>query len=125
MDGPLFGTEMLTAILAYWKEMNYNNKWSGKNDAQKIESLKELIDVMCPADRCIGNQYCYDPINRRITLDYHNPSILSTLHEIGHCLYGESELKACKFSVWLFKDVFPKAFQKLKWDDHMLKQSNA
>ena len=49
-------------------------------------------------------------------------SIISTLHEFGHHLYGKSELKACRFSVWLFKSAFPKTYRKLKWKGHMLKK---
>ena len=47
-------------------------------------------------------------------------SIISLLHELAHHLFGHDELKACRWSVWLFKKTFPKAFQKLKWKGHML-----
>lgn len=49
------------------------------------------------------------------------PSIISALHEFGHHLYGSSELKACRFSVHLFRTVWPKAYERLRWDGHMLK----
>jgi len=67
----------------------------------------------------LNNEYCYNSKTKTIALGY-NPSIISTLHEIGHHLYGHSELKACRFSIHLFKQTFPKAFQKLSWKDHTL-----
>lgn len=48
------------------------------------------------------------------------PSIITVLHELAHHLFGADELKACRWSVWLFKRTFPKAFQKLRWKGHML-----
>lgn len=49
-------------------------------------------------------------------------SIISTLHELAHHLYGPSELRACRWSIHLFRNVFPIGFKKLSWDGHMLKQ---
>lgn len=49
-------------------------------------------------------------------------SIISTLHELGHHLFGESELTACRWSVWLFKKTFPISYKKLRWDGHILKK---
>lgn len=69
-----------------------------------------------------GKEYCYHPNTQTIVLG--KPlSIISSLHELGHHLFGPSELKACRFSVHLFKKVFPKAFAKLIWHGHMLKQN--
>lgn len=47
-------------------------------------------------------------------------SILSTLHEFGHALEGRSELKACRWSIHLFKQCWPKTFERLTWKGHML-----
>jgi hypothetical protein len=47
-------------------------------------------------------------------------SILSSLHEFAHHVYGTSEKQACRWSVWLFKKTFPKAYAKLEWQGHML-----
>lgn len=63
----------------------------------------------------------YSPLDKTIVLA--PPiSIISALHELGHHLFGEEELKACRFSVWLFKACFPKSFAKLKWEGHMLRK---
>lgn len=61
----------------------------------------------------------YDPNERVITLEG-NPSIITCWHELGHHLFGNDELTACIFSISLFKIVFPKAFEKLNWNGHML-----
>lgn len=62
---------------------------------------------------------CYEIKEKRIILT-DPPSIISGLHELGHHLFGLSELDACGFAVHLFKDAFPKAFAKLDWNGHML-----
>ena len=55
-----------------------------------------------------------------IELNMNKLSIITTLHELYHYLYGGSELEACRFSVWLFREAFPKAYARLVWDGHML-----
>lgn len=61
----------------------------------------------------------YHPKTKTIIINQ-STSIISFLHEMAHHLFGPDELKACRWSVWLFKKTFPKAFQKLKWKGHML-----
>jgi hypothetical protein len=63
----------------------------------------------------------YRPATRTIHL-HGSPSIITALHELGHHLFGRSELKACRWSVHLFIKIFPKAYEKLEWDGHMLKR---
>lgn len=63
--------------------------------------------------------YSYDPFTNTIVINK-SSSIISTLHEYGHKLFGPSETKACRWSVSLFKKIYPKAFAKLKWQRHML-----
>lgn len=75
-------------------------------------------DVWIEAD---AGEYAYRPSDQTIMLDHNRPSIISALHELGHHLYGDSELQACRFSVWLFKEAFPKSYAKLRWEGHMLK----
>ncbi len=64
-------------------------------------------------------RYAYS-IDKRTIMIGEKPSIISALHEFGHHLFGSSELKACRWSVWLFKKAFPKAFTKLKFKGHLL-----
>lgn len=54
-------------------------------------------------------------------------SLISLLHEYGHHLHmsapnNHQELLACIWSIGLFQAVFPKAYAKLDWDNHMLKR---
>jgi hypothetical protein len=67
----------------------------------------------------IGKYFCYVPAEKLIVFGP-TPSIISSLHEFGHHLYGSSELLACVFSVNHFKEAFPIAYKKLKWKGHML-----
>ena len=121
-------------LLSGWKTVFWK-----KNDNQesKVLALSILVDMLTKnkvittyepgAHTCcfvrvgqIGQTYVKIPtivINKSL-------SILSTLHEVGHYFHGDSELKACLYSIKLFKKVFPKAFKKLKWDGHMLKKIN-
>lgn len=73
-------------------------------------------------DVLISDLYAFNPRERIVMLEDGNPSIISTLHETAHALYGSSELQACQFSIRLFKAVYPKAFAKLVWEGHMLKR---
>ena len=62
----------------------------------------------------------YERNHKRIILGG-KPSIISALHEYGHHLLGSDELQACIFSISLFRIVFPKAYEKLNWNGHMLR----
>lgn len=63
----------------------------------------------------------YNPLTKTITIDQ-TLSIISTLHELAHHLFGPDEKTACRWSIWLFKKVWPKAFAKLRWKGHLLKK---
>lgn len=63
---------------------------------------------------------CYSKKHKTIILNNH--SIITALHELGHAIYGNSELKACSWSTKLFRYSFPVAFDKLHWEGHQLKQ---
>ena len=88
--------------------------------------LLTIVDMLLGKNKQVsimfGDKYCFLPKDRLIILDHHNPSIISTLHEIGHAKFGPNELKACAWSVQMFQTVFPKAYSKLEWHGHMLKK---
>ena len=48
------------------------------------------------------------------------PSILTSLHEFGHHLYGASELTACSYSICMYIKVFPEIYEKMTWQNHLL-----
>lgn len=50
-------------------------------------------------------------------------SIITALHEFRHHL-GYGEIDACRFSVQLFQQTFPRSYAKLVWEGHMLKKPN-
>ena len=52
-------------------------------------------------------------------------SIISGLHELAHFLFDGNEFKACRWSIWLFKKTFPRAYQELTWRGHMLVKQDA
>ena len=63
---------------------------------------------------------CYIPSMRTIILKG-RLSVVSYLHEVGHFLFGRSEHQACRWSINLFRRVFPKTFARCHWDGHMLR----
>lgn len=114
-------------VLCDWKDENYKS-WKEKSINQKLMALEDLIVSLCKIHKkpcritAVEDRYFYDPNNKTINLSLNKPSIISTLHEFGHHIYGSSELKACAYSVWMFKMVFPKIFAKLEFKGHLIKE---
>lgn len=111
--------------LTEWRDNEYKKNWKVSDKDGKGILLARLVNML--SGNCANQvkvkyayQYYYQPETQTIYLDRNNPSIVSTLHEFGHHLLGANELTVCRFSVWLFKECFPEAFQKLKWKGHML-----
>jgi hypothetical protein len=48
-------------------------------------------------------------------------SFLTFAHEWGHRLFGPSESQACRWSLNLFRKVWPRTFTRFRWDGHMLR----
>lgn len=107
------------AAVKRWKKRSYP-----KPDRT---ALRLLIATICrqyrkktPAViffRGLSSSY-YQPHRKRIILK--NNSVITVLHELAHHLYGPSEFTACRWSVWLFKKIFPEIYSKLTWKGHML-----
>jgi hypothetical protein len=121
---PEYGHDVLNC-LTMWKKAFFNKRWSQSEKREKTEALELLLKMMAmiycyKVNIMIGDTYCYYPRLQTIEMDADSPSILSALHEFGHHLHGESELEACRFSVHLFKTIFPKQYKKLVWDGHRL-----
>lgn len=113
-------------ILEEWKSINYKG-WKEKKTIDKHEALYNLINELskmhghhCEIQNTDEENY-YDNEKHTINISKNNPSIISALHEFGHHLYGESELKACSYSIWLYKLVFPKMYAKMNFEGHLLK----
>lgn len=127
--------QALLTILEQWKEIYYTKgKWAEdiKNSKGMSRTKENKIVLLvlelakyydCPVRISVQKDVmdCYDPKKKTIHLNKDRISIITTLHEFAHHLYGSSELEACRWSIQLFKKTFPQAYAKLIWDGHMLK----
>ena len=114
-----------------WKDMHYVGLWRNKTIEEKMKSLESLAYMTYyhqnnPSELKTmiihyADRYALHIPTHTILLNQNNPSILSTLHETGHAINGESEIEACAFSVKLFAKIFPKEYSRLEWHGHMLK----
>lgn len=111
-------------VVKAWKREFYNGRWGNMGAEEKLAALNELANAITP-------HYEAEPVevlpytggsgeygDSKIYLS--KPSIVTTLHELAHHMFGPDELKACRWSVWLFIKTFPKAYEKLVWQGHML-----
>ena len=97
-----------------------------KNTEEKIKTIKILLKLLSiDYNKNITIKFnpeipsaCYS--KKYDTIILNNCSIISALHELGHAIYGKSELKACSWSTKLFQHSFPRAFNKLIWKGHQL-----
>jgi hypothetical protein len=119
-------------VLKRWREECYTKIWKDTPPQKKQLALQKLIreleeekKTLTPTERVLRfkwtNEWSYNTQTCEMTGDIDSLSIVSTLHEFGHHLYGTSELKACSFSVNLFSKCFPSVYDKLVWEGHMLK----
>jgi hypothetical protein len=106
-----------------WKKDIWNKNEETK---EKIERIKFLLEILLKKyNKKTTIKFnpklptaCYSKKYDIIILN--NCSIISALHELGHAIYGRSELKACSWSTKLFQYSFPIAFNKLTWKGHQL-----
>jgi hypothetical protein len=114
-----------------WKKETWLPEKQKENPEIRFELLEKLIEKLNQeTNHQITMTYkpempsaCYIPIIDTICMNK-SLSIISTLHEYAHALFGPEEAKACKWSVWLFIQTFPKSFQKLEWNGHCLIKRN-
>lgn len=99
--------------------------WRG-SVPMRMEKFRQLHDALCQIynvnvsldfDPSVvlnegsgRSNFC--PANSTITL-HGRFSVLTFLHEWGHVLKGRSEHEACKWSVNLFRKIFPINFERL------------
>lgn len=114
--------------LRFWKHAYYRSQWKTMSNEQKNMRLMLLCYQLYTIEHNrqlivhTGEQYCFYPDINTIIIQEDRPSVLSTLHEIGHAVWGDSELDACRFSVKLFMTIFPEIYKTLEWDGHMLRK---
>lgn len=115
------------ALTKQWKREVWKISKSGSPE-QRFEALKTLLNRIAvehyqkPVEVVYspGIPSCaYNQVLNRIMIN-ESLSIISSLHELAHHLFGPDETKACRWSVHLFKKTFPKAYAGLEWRGHTL-----
>lgn len=61
---------------------------------------------------------CYSPRHRVINLP--QVSVVSYLHEFAHAVFGSCEVRACRWSINLFRRCFPRSFARCRQVGHLL-----
>ena len=123
---PIFRIGMFNIMMKFKEQAM--PRWKKFGPALQFTALILLVDDISDLYKKpvlhfeAGNRYTYDRATQTIMYDCNHPSIVSFLHELGHHLFGPSELKACRFSVWLLILFLPNVYNKLHWDGHMLKK---
>jgi len=121
--------EKTKSIIIKWKKQGYYKKWRNSDSITKIKAFKYLTKSLVSSDTKIlfietsewFTQWHPDDLcNKAIGIDTNNLSIISCLHEIGHIIFGSSELDACTYSVGIFSTCFPIECNTLEWKGHML-----
>jgi hypothetical protein len=115
----------LIRVFRRWKEVS----WKTLKDTNKKEALQKLIKELNAYYETNAELEFFDggvssyyvPSEHRIYLNS-TPSIITALHEFCHHIKGHSELDACVYSINLFKEVFPLAYSRLRWEGHTLKK---
>lgn len=120
------------APLNLWKDEYYSKQWRKMSVSEKVVYLRTMVTKIYyesftetqPIMKVkIADRYAFHPGTYTIIMDGNRASIISALHELGHALYGTSEVDACAFSIKLFAKVFPTEYSKLEWHGHMLRLS--
>jgi len=128
-EKPFKHSKVIIDIVLEWKKdwLKARNSGALKNPINKFNKLKDLlIDLAVEYNRPL--EVIYKP--NAPTCNYNSDastiiineslSIISALHEFAHHINGTSETLACRWSVWLFKYTFPKAYSMLKYEGHVL-----
>jgi hypothetical protein len=119
------------AVLAAARAFKASHPWQGSLDElhQKFRTLYADLSSaygIDPPRLVFGNDHVSDsgrsaylPKLRTVILRG-RPSVVTALHEYRHFL-GGNERQACKWSVNLFKRVWPHQFRRCMPDGHMLR----
>ena len=124
LDAPPLAS--LASLRAFQDWRAHNGKIYRQGDAAvRVEALARLVSRIAKAEDIEitlkpSTFYAYPPTERVLLFDAAKPSIISTLHELGHALFGVSELAACSYSVQLFRAVYPRGYDRLTWQGHLL-----
>jgi len=118
------------ATLSAMKDFKNAKPWRGTLD-ERVEKFSKLINALSmiygikpplldtssvDPSECSDRSY-YMPLTHSIYL-VGKLSVITLLHEFAHAL-GKGEHGACRFSLNLFRRVFPKRWARLRFDGHM------
>jgi len=134
------GIKYRLGVIPALKRWRDKKLWGSKTNRQRLEGLtvlaqelSPLYDIEVPSisgggidlDATVretkmnqSGSSCYVPALHEIIMSG-NLSIITFLHEFGHAL-GKNEKQTCRWSINLFKRVFPKQFAKLDHSKHTL-----
>jgi hypothetical protein len=115
----------------YWKKEIWKNA-KEENMLIRFAAIKTLLEILATIyDKPVNvvfipesQSFSYNLKTATITVNQ-TLSVISALHEFAHHVFGPSELKACRWSIWLFKKTFPNAFANLEWNGHLLVKHKA
>ena len=77
--------------------------------------------ILMDKETSFGNGYCYLNIYKISLVG--KLSVITFLHEWGHMLKGASEHEACKWSLNLFRQIFPVQYSRLNAEGHILRSA--
>lgn len=110
--------QVIINVVLSWKKEFYKD-WKNTPIKEKKGRLKVLILAITVIgfNKLViiedGKEDSYRSDLTTIFLHKTNPTILAALHETAHFLFGRSELKACRWSLCLYKRCFPGSFKNL------------
>ena len=121
---PLHKPGLIREIIAWkkhvWKDCKHDNSTKGIALAALVNILNTTYAKNVRLEFMEGTASPrYNPMTKTITMN-ETMSIISTMHEFAHALYGADEKKACRWSVHLFRKTFPRAYGQLVWQGHCL-----
>lgn len=130
LDGEVKFRKETTAIMESWKDWVWDTAKDRGDDA-KMRAIRALLSELAESYGKPEPKVDWIPeesnngtyLDGVITL-LGTPSIVTALHELAHHLFGAGEKQATRWSVWLFKRTFPKAFRRLKWKGHLVIPKN-
>lgn len=83
-----------------------------------LRGLAAAYGIPCPRLRYLPASFdCYRERDNTIVLA--KLSVVTLLHEFAHAR-GFDERRACRFSLNLFRRVFPRSFARCRFEGHML-----
>jgi hypothetical protein len=119
MKNPVDFREDTLEAVREWKKEYFDNMWKDLSNDHRLMRLHTLVAKLSsvygvsPSVERYDDHYAFNPSRNLISFDAAHPSIISTLHEFRHAINGPDETSACRWSVHLFKQCFPKQFDQL------------